>query len=63
LRADYSVSHFAAGSPELASLRRAWYLPVPGKGLTFTVRRLDEAGADPRRTDAWDLSAGDLEVF
>lgn len=63
VNADYVVAHFPEGSFELAALRRAWYLRVPRQGLTFTVRRLAAVGTDPLRADAWDLSAGDLEVF
>ncbi|HWR97731.1 MAG TPA: GNAT family N-acetyltransferase [Candidatus Methanoperedens sp.] len=63
VRSDYLIAHFAAGSFELSSLRRAWYLTAPGKGLTFAVRVLREGGTDPLRAGAWDLSAGDLEVF
>lgn len=63
VRAGYVVAHFPAGSLELAALRRSWYLRLPRKAITFTVRRLGGEGADPRHAGAWDLSAGDLEVF
>lgn len=60
---DYLVGHFAEGTFELSMLRRAWYLESPAQGMTFALRRLREDGPDPRRAEAWDLTAGDLEVF
>ena len=63
VRTDYVVALFPGGSPELVALRRARYLRVPRRGITFTVRPLATGAWDPRHADAWDLSAGDLEVF
>jgi len=62
-RGDYVAAHFAVGTVERDSLRRAGFVRVPHQGMTFTVRPLAEMPADPRLSAAWDLTLGDLEVF
>ena len=63
LRADYVAAHFAPGSIEYRCVRRCRFLPVPGQGMTFTVRPLCDAPANFTHADDWDLSLGDLEIF
>jgi hypothetical protein len=63
INADYIICHFAEGSFEKTLLKQSSFFRVPRKGMTFTVRILNDKGPDPLRADNWDLSLGDLEVF
>lgn len=62
--ADYVVAHFARGTLERRALHRARFIQVPRRGVTFTVRSLDDHH-ERRATSptSWDLSLGDVEIF
>jgi hypothetical protein len=61
--ADYVVCHFQEQSPEYRSVRSARFRRGPGRGVTFTIRRLGTFYLDPSTKESWDLSLGDLEIF
>lgn len=64
-RADYLMAVATSRSSERAALVRSRFLPAPGLAPRLVVRRLrgGRQEPDPRRLEAWALSAGDLEVF
>jgi hypothetical protein len=60
---DYLIAHFGDKTLEKHALRRSGFLPVPRRGIVFTVRPLQEGLDDLFLPGSWDLSLGDLEVF
>lgn len=63
LNADYIIAHFAEGSFESKMIRRSLFFRIPGKGMIFTVRALNDSAGDLFNEGSWDLTLGDLEVF
>jgi len=63
LRGDYVVAHMAKGTLEHNQLKRAGFVRVPRRGITFTTRMLQSDVADLSLPAVWDLSLGDLELF
>ena len=60
--AHHMIAHFAAGSPELAAVQRAWFLTVPRKGIDLYARAVSGYKI-PSQPSGWDLALGDLELF
>ncbi len=63
--ADYALAVAGAGTAARSALRRAFFLPVPGRGPVLCARPL---AAGPAASDVfdlrnWRLSLGDLELF
>jgi hypothetical protein len=63
LDADYVVGSARPDSPEARTMRRAGFLPIPGRGLTLVALPLTPAATPALSLSAWDLSAGDLELM
>lgn len=66
LRVDYLIAHVGLRAPERAMLRRAWFLPMPLKGIVLMAREvgaIDTLPLDPFLPEHWDLTLGELELF
>lgn len=61
--ADYVAGCAASGTAERSAMARAGFLPAPGLGPRFTVRRLAPLAHDPTQWPNWRCSIGDLELF
>lgn len=66
LKVDYLIAHVGRRAPERATLRRAWFLPMPLKGIVLMTRKVDAIDTlplDPFLPEHWDLTLGELELF
>ena len=63
LRGDYCVAACSPGTREQGLLRGAFFVRVPGRGITLAVRSLNRTPVDLAKAGSWDLALGDLEVF
>ncbi len=63
LKADYIIGHFSEGSYEKMMLKHSHFYRMPWRGMTYTVRILNDSSPDPRKAATWDLTLGDLEIF
>lgn len=66
LRVDYLIAHVGLRAPERTMLLRAWFLPMPLKGIILTAREVDTIDTlplDPFLPEHWDFTLGELELF